>query len=339
MVLSGTLKEFILADIFNLLTMQKVTGRLILNCDKREGGIVFKDGIIVGADCGEENLPNKLFNYMIDIKRKSPDHVSQLFDAHAGSLNVLAANILERNLMSQAEMKSFTESCVEDICCSLLTWHRGTYRFNPQRGVAPIACGFVTIPIENIVMEGMRRVDEWARMQEFIKGDMIFVPAAKGVGRPEEFDVNSTPEEYILSLLDGTRTVENIKKTCCICEYRVYESLNALLQAGRVTALQEKYSQSIKAALRRKNAEDASALDKTFVGSILSVAAAIIVAALFIFCRIAVIPAFLPPPGGASAGITDAARAAALLQYAITGEKIDNPEALKRTGLLTEKDF
>jgi len=340
MVLSGALKEFILADVFNLLTLQKVTGRLVLTDDKREGGIVFKDGIIVGADCGEDDLPNKLFNYMVDIKRKSPEHVSQLFDSHAGNLSVLAASILERNLMNQKELKTFAESCVEDMCCSLLTWNRGSYRFNSQRSVAALACGVVTIPAENIIMEGMRRSDEWGRMQEYIKDEMIFVQAIKGAapGSGEEFNLSSAPEEYIFSLLDGTRTVESIKKTCCLCEYKVYESINTLLQAQRIAALQQKYTQSIQAALKRKSAEDAAALDKTFFGSVFAVATTLLIVALLIFGRIIIMPA-LNDSAGTAAGMTDAARAAKLLHHAVTGELAEDPEELIKAGFLTNKDL
>ena len=340
MVLSGTLKEFILGDVFNLLAQQKITGRLVLTCDRREGGIVFKNGIIVGADNGDENLPNKLFNFLVGVKRKAPEHLSQLFNAHAGNLSVLAASIMEHNLMSSTELKSFAESCVEDICCSLLGWDHGSYRFNSLRSVATLACGAVTIPPENIIMEGMRRVDEWSRMQEYIQEDTIFVPATRSEELPLDINVSAAPEEYMLSLLDGSSTVRSIKKSCCLCEYKVYESLSNLLQTQRITALQQKYTQSIQAALKRKGAEDASVLNKTFFGSLTSVAVAAVLALFFLFCRIYILPGIT---GGAStksgADTTDAARAATLLYQAVSGEQIENPVILKKKGLLTDRDL
>jgi hypothetical protein len=342
MVLSGTLKEFILADVFNLLTQQKITGRLVLTRGKLEGGIVFKDGIIVGADMGDESLPNKLFNLIAGIKRKSPEHVGQLFNANAGNLSLLTTNILERNLMTSKEMKRFAESCVEDICCSLLMWNQGSYRFNSLRSVATVACGFVTIPTEHIIMEGMRRVDEWGRMQEYISEDMIFVPAVKGndSGPSDDLDVTTAPDEYVLSMLNGTNTVGSIKKSGCLCEYKVYESIHSLLQAQRITALHAKYTQTIQAALKRKNAEDSSALNGTFFGSLFSTAVAVVFVAFFLFCRIVL----LPQTGGTpvaerSAGMTDATWAAKLLHQALTGEQATNLRTLKDAGLLTDRDF
>jgi hypothetical protein len=349
MVLSGTLKEFILADVFNLLTQQRITGRLDLTSGKREAGIVFKDGAIVGGDNGEENLSNKLFNYLVDIKRKTPEQLSSLFGEHSGDLSVLSAALLEHNLLTTPELKGFAESCVEDICCGLLAWNEGTYSFNSLRSVAKFACGVVDISVENIIMEGMRRVDEWTRMREYINDEMSFVPVKGASGAPDGFDIAAAPEEYILGLLDEGSTVKSIKASCCLCEYKVYESINVLLQSQRVSVQQEKYSRSIQAALARKEAEVASVQRTTLYGSLVAAGVAAVFVAVFLFCRI-----FLLPDINAGADNRDAvehrlsreamggdaAQGASLLYRAVVGgEAVIDREALKKAGFLTDRDL
>ncbi|MDR2577332.1 MAG: DUF4388 domain-containing protein [Chitinispirillales bacterium] len=337
MVISGTVREFILADIFNLLMQQRVTGRLAIVDGKLEGGVVFKDGLIVGADCGGDNLQTKLYNFLVNIKKIPVDMLNPLFNASSNNLNALATTLVERGFVSSNELKNFAESCVEDISCSLLAWSRGTYRFNPLRSIATIACGAASISVENIIMEGMRRTDEWARMQEYIKGEMIFVPKTAG-GAPAEFDVVAAPEEYVLSLLNGSNTVKSITAFCCLCEYRVYESLSILLQTQRIAALHNKYAQPIQAALKRKEAEEAS-MGKTFFGSVISAGVAVAFVLFFLFCKTSLLPKLGGEGGAESAGVTDAARAAALLYQAVNGEPARNPAVLKNAGLLTNRDF
>ena len=167
MVLNGTLEEFILADILNMLMLHKATGHLLLTDEKREGSIIFRSGNIAGAECGDENLSAKLFKYMVDIRRIPADCVNLLFNAHTDNLQALAADILERSMMTSNEFKCFAKRCVEDICCGLLAWERGAYRFNSMQCVTALICGTVAIPPENIILEGMRRADEWARMRGF----------------------------------------------------------------------------------------------------------------------------------------------------------------------------
>jgi hypothetical protein len=346
MVLNGTLKEFILADVFNLLTQQRTTGRLDLSSGKREAVIVFKDGVIVGGEDGDENLTNKLFNYLVDIKRKTPEQISPIFNAHTGDLSVLSTTLLEHNLLTAAELKGFAESCVEDICCSLLTWNEGTYRFNSVGSVSAIACGIVSISAENIIMEGMRRVDEWARMQDYITEDMVFVQTSDS--RPVgEIDIAATPEEYIFSLLDGNNSVKSIKKSCCLCEYKVYESINFLLQAQRITALQQHYTESIKAALARKEAELASVQRNTFFSSVVAAGVAAMFVLFFLFCRTFLLPKIDPATYDRDVAEqyrtrevtgSDAWQGASLLYRTINGGQ-SNPELLKKAGLLTDRDL
>ena len=320
MVLSGTIREFILADVINLLAQQRITGRLALIDGKQESGIVFKDGIIVGADNGDENLPNKLFSLMADVKKIPPEQLSTLFNAHAGNLSALTTALVESGMVTLPELKSFAEACVEDISCNLLSWTQGNYRFSSQRSVATIACGFVTIPVENIVMEGMRRTDEWGRMQEYITEEMIFVPLKRDPQTSTEFNINAAPEEYIFSLLNGSNTVGNIKRSCCLCEYRVYESISTLLQAQRITSLHKKYTEPIQAALRRKDAEEASVLSGTFLGSLVSVGVAAAFVVFFIFFRLFLLPMIDSGAVLESAQATEAAQAEAQLNRAIAGE-------------------
>jgi len=352
MVLNGTLKEFILADVFNLLTQQRITGRLDLASGKREALIVFKDGSIVGGEDGDENLTSKLFNYLVDIKRRTPEQLTPIFSAHTGDLSALSSDLLERNLLTAAELKGFAGSFVEDICCSLLTWNEGTYRFNSVGSVSNIACGVVTISAENIIMEGMRRVDEWARMKDYITEDMVFAPAPHSGGgvSPGEIDIAAAPEEYIFGLLDGESTVKNIKKSCCLCEYKIYESINFLLQAQRITAMQQHYSESIKAALARKEAEVASVLRATFFSSLIAAAVAAAFVVFFLFSRIFLLPKL--DPGTYDRDVveqrrlnevkgSDAVQGASLLYRAVVDEPpvANREEALKKAGFLTDRDL
>jgi len=343
MVLSGGLKEFILADVFNLLTQQKITGKLSLRSDK-EGSIVFKNGLIVGAQSGDETLQNKLFNYLVDVKKKSSEHLGQLFNAHTGSLSALCSNIIERGLMDSKELKTFADTCVEDIACSLLTWKTGSYRFNSLQNIASMVCGAVTITTESIIMEGMRRADEWVRMQDYIASDAVFVNANKNAPQPAEIDIFNSPETYVLGFLDGSRTVYSITKSCCLCEYKVHESINILLQSQRVIALSPKYSQSIQAALSRKDSED-TASNRTFFSSLYALGTSAAVFAFLLFVRLIWLsPAQETDVISERKAITQSqsrniGQAASLLYQAQSGEKANTVSELRKTGLLTDNDI
>lgn len=345
MVLSGTLKEFILADVFHLLTQQKITGKLFLSDGQSEGAIIFKNGMIVGAEKDEERLQNKLFNFLVDVKKKSPEHLNTLFKSHEGNLNGLCAALVDRNLMTVKEIKTFADNCVEDIACSLLMWKSGAYRFNSLRSVAPLACSTVSISSENIIMEGMRRVDEWNRMVDKINEDSVFVKADKTAPEAVELDIFCKPEEYIYTLLDGSSSVSSIVRTSCLSEYKVYESINMLLQNQRIIPLPPKISQTIQAAIDRKELEGASSSGmKTVLSSLFTiglVGTILLIGISFKHFLLADITSESCRKRSELFYVQTQKKTvnASLFHQALTGEENMEPKELKKAGLLTEHDL
>lgn len=256
MVLSGSLREFILADVFQLLTQQKITGKLLLNNNVDEGAILFKDGAIVGAYKDTEKIENKLENYLIDIKKTNPADCKSLFAAYKDDIAGLTKEVLSHSLMTEAEITTLSEITVEDITCSLFLWHKGSYRFSTLRNIDKFIPAKISIPIENIVMEAMRRVDEWNRMQEHITDEIIFINTNTDKGESKKnlnLDPINDPVGYITQKINGTSPVKELIASTPLSQYKIYESLNTLIQSNSILPLSDKLSKSVQAAIERKN--------------------------------------------------------------------------------------
>lgn len=253
MVLSGTLKEFILADVFQLLTQQKITGKLILNNGNSEGIVTFKDGAIISAEKENENIISKLNYFLTDVKLQSIENVKELINSYDDNLNELTSQIIKKGITTQNEMSFFAESVIEDITCSFFQWKTGTYHFNSLRSVeSSIICGIV-IPIENIVMEAMRRCDEWNRMVETISEETIFLHTEKSKNDSVSIpDPIKSTDQYLYKKINGTTPVKDFFIYTCLTEYKVYEALNILKRSNKITALSSKFSLSVNAALLKK---------------------------------------------------------------------------------------
>jgi hypothetical protein len=253
-VLSGSLREFILADVFQLLTQQKITGKLLLNNNVDEGAILFKDGAIVSAYKDTEKFENKLESYLIDIKKANPADCKSLFAAYKDNIAGLTKEVLSHSMMTEAEIATLAEITVEDITCSLFLWHKGSYRFSTIRSVDRFIPAKISIPIENIVMEAMRRVDEWNRMQEHITDEVIFINTDKRQTTDNlNLDPINDPVEYISRKINGTSSVKELIASTPLSHYKIYESLNTLIQSNKILPLSDKLSKSVQAAIERKN--------------------------------------------------------------------------------------
>ena len=250
MVLSGTLKEFILADVFQLLTQQKITGKLILNNGHSDGIVVFKNGLIVGAEKEDEKFTIKLVNYLTDIKHQSLKEAKGHIASFENDLCGLTKDLIDKGVFTRSEMSSFAESVIEDITCSLFQWKHGTYNFNSLRSVDSLMVCEINIPVENIVMEAMRRVDEWNRMISVISEESIFRPEEQMSNEEtkQDSDPSKSPEMYLFYKIDGKTSVKQLYENTFLSQYKVYESIALLLQSHKITALSTEATNLLKEA-------------------------------------------------------------------------------------------
>jgi hypothetical protein len=252
-VLSGTLREFILADVFQLLTQQRITGKLILNTGRSEGIVIFKNGIIVGAEKENEKTAVKLFQYLVEIKRVPIQRVRELFASNDEDFKALSKEILDLSVATSQEMHLFAESVVEDITCSLFQWKSGSYHFNSMKSVDHLIMFDTSIPVENIVMEAMRRFDEWNRMIDHISDNVIFVKAVKSeTPNQHNLDPLQNTPDYLFPKVDGTSPVKLFYQNTCLTEYKVYEALNILLEEKKIILLPSQFSNSVQSAINKK---------------------------------------------------------------------------------------
>jgi hypothetical protein len=255
MVLSGTLREFILADVLQLLTQQKITGNLILSSGKEEGCIVFRNGNIVSASKGNETFSKLLFNYLVTVQQQQKNKVRELFSTYESKTAELTIYLENKNILTHEELESYATSVTLDIACSLFLWTSGQYRFDSLRSVDHLVPAGIEIPVENVIMEAMRRIDEWHRMREAITEETIFVQTDNEAGFQQFSSPSDDPSSWFYNMIDGTSEVRNLLKNAIFTDYKVYETLYFLYQEDLIRPLSDSITQSIHAAILKKEEE------------------------------------------------------------------------------------
>jgi hypothetical protein len=255
MVLSGTLREFILADVMQLLTQQKVTGKLSLNCGNAEGYIIFRDGDIVAAAKEQESFAIKLFSYLTVYQKQPKNKVRELFTKYKDNLAELTRYLEAKNIFTHDELELYAMNMAIDIACSLFLWTSGHYQFDSIKSVDNLIPAGIDIPVENVVMEAMRRIDEWHRMHEAINEETIFIQNEVQAELPEYNSPDDDPSIYLYHRIDGTSSVKDFLTDSFLTEYKIYETLYTLVQSEAIRSLSDTVTRSIKAALQKKEQE------------------------------------------------------------------------------------
>lgn len=235
MALKGNLRDFSTTQLLNLVSLAKKTGTLVVDGPGQAAQLAFRSGKLIYAQMGQED------NNLTQILHKA----SKLNDEQARVLRERAARSSDKELglllinagyVSQADILLTIRAHVLDVVYRLITWAEGIFRFDQD--VLP-GDDRITVPIdlENVIIEGARRMREWERLTEELPSlDM----ALKFAEHPNVNirDMKLNVEEWrVVSFINPKNSMKAIAKANNLSELEIRRIVYGLLQAGLVEVI------------------------------------------------------------------------------------------------------
>lgn len=272
MALRGTLADFGLPDIFQLVGHQQKTGVLLLKDRELEVKIFFVEGNVVKAEQASRDRADLLGNIMVRAGIISAAQLDSALNTQQRTLRRLGDILIEMNAVDRATLKEIARLQTTETIYRLFMWRKGTYEFT----ATPVDYdeqSYEPIRAENILMEGFRMVDEWPAVRKVIPSarctfQVIREPApastsgnddddllagmadAFGRERTGEHDVGGhaprpigPAERQVFPLVTTTRTVQDIIDLSRMGEFETTKSLAALVQNGHLRVVLPKFEE------------------------------------------------------------------------------------------------
>lgn len=231
MAIRGSLKEASLPDVLQLLAMGKKTGCLSVANRTSFGYIYFDGGRISHASI--VNRRDRLGELLVRNGAVTQAQLDQALaaqqaspDARLGEILVAQGSCAPDVLHSQIRVQ------IEEAVYFLFTWTQGTFNF--EGDVRPDEAELaVAINPESLLLEGARRIDEWALVEKKVPSfDIVFELDRR---RLAESGAQLTPEqEAVARLLDARRDVAAVVEESGLVEFDVGKALYGLAVAGFV---------------------------------------------------------------------------------------------------------
>src|SRR4051812_23799231 len=103
MALSGTLKDFGIADILQLIGHQTKTGKLLLKSGGDEVEVLFIDGNVVFASEKQRKSQNLLGSLLLRAELLSPDQLDEALSVQQRTLKRLGDILIEMEAVTQQQ--------------------------------------------------------------------------------------------------------------------------------------------------------------------------------------------------------------------------------------------
>jgi hypothetical protein len=165
--LSGTLKDFGIADILQLIGHQTKTGRLVLKTGSEEVEVSFMDGNVVFASDKARKQANLLGNLLLRAELLSAEQLDEALATQQRTLKRLGDILVEMQIVTEQQLAQMMRLQTTETLYRLFAWKSGTYEFN-QEEVDAGKSSFEPIRAESILLEGFRRMDEWPQVRKKI---------------------------------------------------------------------------------------------------------------------------------------------------------------------------
>ena len=249
MALEGTIKDFGLPDIFQLIGLQRKTGILTLTSETESITVTFENGMVVMADSSSKRLEDRIGNVLVKQGKLSQDRLDEALEVQKQTLQRLGHILITGSAITSKDLKEALQTQVSQIVFKVFRWRDGHYNFNATEAVDFDRENFSPMSADFILMEGIRMVDEWPIIEKKIPSfDIVFRsvvdPSMIEVGGGEDEKRGaasssnrirlSAEEERIYRKVDGVRTVQGVVDASGLSEFDVCRILYDLLNRNIV---------------------------------------------------------------------------------------------------------
>ena len=268
MALEGTLRDFSLADIFQLIGIQKKTGVLTLKYDGEEISVSFLNGNVVSADSLRKNLEDRIGSVLVKSGRLSGRQLQDALKMQQETLQRLGHILVAGKYIREEDLKEALRLQITQIVYRLFRWKDGDYHFSQEESVEYDRDHFAPLSAESILMEGIRMIDEWPIIERKIRSFEMCFRKTRPDMRPQiipreehdaavdltvslaNTDVAESPrssdtlrlaqdEALIYDLIDGQRSVQEIIDRSRMGDFEACRILYDLVSRGLIAAADE----------------------------------------------------------------------------------------------------
>lgn len=240
--LRGNLKDFGIADVFQLVGQQRKTGILVFTgTDDEQVQLRFDRGAVVSASPSESRAHESLGDMLVRCGFLTREQVEALHAECGPSGQSLGRLAVERDWITEEDVDRIEDLLTRETIFVVLRWSDGSFDFRTQQ--VPHSRSFGTLlGAEQILMDGLRMVDEWQSFSELVPSeDMVFQRA----GRFESYREQMAGEtgrsldhaENVFSLIDGRLKVRRVIDLSLLGSFDAMRAVADLHAAGIIAPL------------------------------------------------------------------------------------------------------
>jgi len=232
MPLKGNLRDISITQVLNLVHVAQKTGTLVLERPTEKAYASFMGGKLAFAQYGQEDggLPAVLYR-----AKKITASQYRVIQEKARNVNdkELGLLMVNANYISQQDILASLQAHCINVINKLFNWGDGLFRFENDL-LPPDGKIAVRVNLENIIIEGTRRMKELEQLKDEIPSLDIAMKFANRPGTNIKDKKLNVDEWRVISYISPRNTIKQIANTTKMNDVQIRRIVFTLLQAGLV---------------------------------------------------------------------------------------------------------
>jgi len=241
--LRGSLQDFGIAEVFQLIGQQRKTGVLEIERRGRRVVLEFDGGAVVRAWAGTPGPAAQdaaLADMLLRCGLVTREQLQELQGQARRTMMRLSALAVEQGALGREQILEVEDLLTQEILFRILRWEEGSFVFTARR-VEHDRPGRL-LPAEQILMDGLRMADEWRTFADRVPSeDLVF----QHVGRWEDYQAAHEGEDEarleqakrVFLLVDGRLPVRRVIDLARLGTFEVTRILAGLRREGLIEPL------------------------------------------------------------------------------------------------------
>jgi Domain of unknown function (DUF4388) len=305
MAIAGNLRTMQLSELLQWLSAGMKTGTLVVRGAPGEKRIYFNNGRVTSSSSTLER--EHLGRFLVGFGFITEEELIRALEVQQESRILLGKILVMIGAIKEDELADLVRLKAAETIYDIFLWTEGSFAFIdgeiPSLPMVPISSD-----VTGIVMEGLRRYDEWQR----IKTRIPTMRAIPSVVLPVEEDLGER-DKMILGAANGHRAIDQIALETHNPEFHVAKLMYDLMLTGHVRLVGEREETAAETVFEEAESveEESSSFDPLMSGDLHTISKGVPPAPPAEAASAASTsrPAAPAPPGAASAGSGPAAKA------------------------------
>jgi len=252
MALEGSLRDFDLFSLFNMIKIQGKNGTLVLSQGQEFVKVFFENGEIVGCDSNQVRMEDRLGTMLVRLGRLTGEELLAMVQVQRQTLKRMGTLLLESGKVTTSDLQDALFNQATSILHRTFRWVEGDYRFDSLLPPDLDRDHFVPIPVDTVLMEAARIQDEWPEVERRLPGmdtplgrspraqalhldidrDVSLLLDGKGGQMHEGTSGLSHEQEVVLSYFDHAQSIMDVVQVSRYEELDTCKAIADLIEAG-----------------------------------------------------------------------------------------------------------